>query len=133
MSVVVDSSVWCHVWGKGTPPDDPQVRKLLGLVKQGPETIALLGVILQEVLQGLRDERQFARAREQLEEFPLIALDRQDYVAAANLRHRCQTRGVQAGTVDLQIAAACLQHDCALLTCDADFSRIAACCPLQLL
>lgn len=132
MSVVVDSSVWCHVLAKGVPPDDPQVRKFVALVNEGPN-IALLGVILQEVLQGLRDKRQFAVVKEQLDEFALVTLDRETYVAAAELRHQCLAHGVQAGTVDLQIAAACLQHDCALLTSDADFSRIAECCGLQLL
>lgn len=129
---VVDSSVWLHLLSSKVPSDDPQVRKLISLVSEG-DRIALLGVIMQEVLQGVRDERLFSRIRKDLEAFPFIRLDRHDYVAAARLRLRCLSRGVQASTVDIQIAAACLQHDCALLTCDPDFTRIAECCGLRLL
>ena len=129
---VVDSSAWLQVLGRDVRPADPQAGKLIGLLHER-DHIAMLGVVMQEVLQGIRDERLFARITRDLESLPFITLDRDDYVAAARLRTRCLARGVQAGTVDIQIAAACLQHDCALLTCDADFTRIADCCELQLL
>ncbi len=132
MRVIVDTSVWCHLLGKAAPSEDPQVRRLVSLMNEG-QSIAVVGPIVQEVLQGIRNEQQFARVEEQLDAFPLLPLDREDYVAAAQLRIRCLARGVQAGTVDLQIAVACLRHDCALLTCDADFGRIAECCELHLL
>ena len=132
MSIIVDASVWCHALGRDNPSNDPQAVKLRNLLDEG-QVVALIGVILQEILQGIRNERQFARTKEHLDNFPLISLDREDYVAAAELRIQCLARGVQAGTVDFQIAAACLRHDCALLTCDADFARIGSCCALQLL
>jgi predicted nucleic acid-binding protein len=65
--------------------------------------------------------------------FPLLQLERDDYVAAAELRNLCRSKGVQASTIDFQIAAACVRHDCSLLTNDQDFRHIAQHCPLQLL
>ena len=132
MSIIVDTSVWSHALRRGAPSDDPQARKLAQLIEDGAGVV-LLGVILQEILQGVRSPKMFAEIQEILESFPLLTLEREDFVAAAELGNRCLTRGVAASTVDIQIAAACLRHDCGLLTCDSDFTRIAACCPLRLL
>ena len=133
MSVIVDTSVWSHVLRRGTPSSDPSVVKLMDVLNRGRGSdILLLGVILQEILQGIRNETDFARVRQHLEVFPLVVLDRQDYIAAAELRNHCQSCGINAGTIDFQIAAACIERDCSLLTSDKDFSHIASCCSLRL-
>ena len=132
MTIVVDTSVWSHALRRRKPGGDPQSEKLASAIKQA-QPIALLGVILQEILQGIRNPGDFEKVRAHLEVFPLIGLEREDFVAAAELRNLCAARGVQASTIDFQIAAACARHDCALLTNDQDFERISQCCPLQLL
>ena len=132
MTIIVDTSVWSHALRRRKTSDDPQSEKLAAALRQA-QPIALLGIIVQEILQGVRDPRAFKKVRESLAAFPLIALDREDYVAAAELRNLCAARGVQASTIDFQIAAACARHDCALLTSDQDFERISQHSRLQLL
>jgi predicted nucleic acid-binding protein len=92
----------------------------------------LSGLVLQEVLQGFRQEAHFRKARLALAAFPLLQLDRSHYVAAAVIRRECAAKGVAASTVDCQIAASAIGHRCALLTTDADFVRIAEHAPLKL-
>ena len=87
---------------------------------------------MQEVLQGIRDPAQFARIIGYLKAVPLLPLRRQDYISAARLANLCRSKGVQVSVVNAQIACACIEHDCALLTCDNDFAHIANVCPLQL-
>jgi predicted nucleic acid-binding protein len=65
-----------------------------------------------------------------LDSYPLLDLDRQTYTAAARLRARCRAKGVNAGSIDFLIAAACCQHGFPLLTADKDFSHIAGHCDL---
>jgi len=132
MSIVVDTSVLSHALRRGTPSNDPQVKKLTYLLNRG-EDFSLLGVILQEILQGIRNQEDFEKVKEHLQIFPILTLDRQDYIAAAELKNKCMTHGINAGTIDFQIAAACIQHDCSLLTCDNDFTHIASCSSLQLI
>lgn len=132
MSVIVDTSVWSHALRRGSKSTDPQAAKLAGILTQG-QTVLLLGVVLQEVLQGIKSARDFDRLSSHLDAFALLPLEREDYVAAARLRNLCRAKGVQASTVDFQIAAACIGHDCALLTCDKDFELISRFCPLRLL
>lgn len=132
MTIVVDTSVWSNTLRRKNQPDDPQSEKLASAIRQ-TQPIALLGVILQEILQGIRNPEHFERVKAHLAVFPLISLDRDDFVAAAELRNACAGSGVQASTIDFQIAAACVRHNCALLTTDQDFLHISKCCPLQLL
>ena len=131
MSAIVDTSVWSHALRRTTPTTDPQAAKLAELLRQR-QPVALLGVILQELLQGIRDAATFERIEAYMEPFPMIELTRRDYVAAARLGNLCRSKGVQVSVVDSLIAAACVEHDCALLTCDQDFQHIARFCPLQL-
>jgi len=132
MSLIVDTSVWSLVLRRGVTPDCPQAKKLESAIRQG-QSIQLLGVILQEILQGIRSNTDFLRVKAHMDLFPLLQLERDDYVAAAELRNLCRSKGVQASTIDFQIAAACVRHDCSLLTNDHDFTHIAQHCPLQLL
>ena len=47
----------------------------------------LLGIILQEVLQGIRNPKDFVALKEYFKAFPLIDLEREDYVRAAELKN----------------------------------------------
>lgn len=132
MNVVVDTSVWSLALRRRSQESPSSVEKLTRLIQDG-ESIFLLGVILQELLQGLRAQKDFNRLREYLAAFPLVELKREDYIEAARLRNRCAAKGVQAGTIDFLIAAICLRYQCLLLTTDNDFIAIARCAPLKLL
>ncbi len=67
-----------------------------------------------------------------LDAFPLVPLTRQTFVLAAQMRTDCRRRGVQAGSVDFLIAAACVEAGFPLLAADEDFARIARCTDLIL-
>ena len=132
MSVIVDTSVWSLGLRRTDHPSSLSVQKLTRLIQEG-ESIFLLGIILQEVLQGLRSQKDFSRLLDKLSVYPLIEPRREDYIEAARLRNQCSAKGVQAGTVDFLIAAMCIQYQCLLLTTDKDFSAIARHSALRLL
>jgi len=132
MRVIVDTSVWSRALRREGNPNDPYAAKLSDVIRHG-HSVVLVGVVLQEALSGIRSTADFDRVKEKLSRFPMLTLKRDCFVAAARLRNHCRSNGVQASAVDFQIAAACIEHDCALLTCDKDFEHIAKHCPLQLL
>lgn len=132
MNVIVDTSVWSIALRRSSRVETFEVGKLSELLKEGRQ-VFLIGTILQELLQGVRSSSEFARLKDYLEAIPMLQLDRDDYLAAAELMNTCRSNGVQASTIDFQIAAACTRHDCALLTSDHDFEHIARFCPLKLL
>ena len=96
-----------------------------------PVLVVLLGVVLQEILQAFRSERDLLRAADALAPFPLLQLSRSDYVEAARVYQCCRSAGIAASTTDCQIAAAAATNRCGLLSTDDDFRRIAQAYPLE--
>jgi predicted nucleic acid-binding protein len=125
VNLVVDTSVWSLVLRRPRVDEaNPLVRAFRSRVEAN-DGIFLIGNILQELLDGLRSKKELARLVRFLEPFPLIPLGRQTYIAAAELRQRCRSKGVQTGAIDCLIAAACIEQGYPLLTADRDFVHIA--------
>ncbi len=89
------------------------------------------GLVLQELLQGFRGPKARDAIVQRFAALPLIAPDRDDHVAAADLRNTCRRQGVQLGTIDALLARLCLRHDLVMLTTDHDFRHAARHVPLR--
>ena len=131
MRVLVDTSVWSLALRR-TDDDKKEARALKKLIEQG-EDICLLGIILQEILQGIKRADQFQALRKYFEPFPLIELSRDDYIKAATLKNHLIKKGIQASTIDALIASAAVTKECVLFTADSDFFHIAKHVKLKLL
>ncbi len=132
MIVLVDTSVWSLSLRKDGPASHHAVKKLERLLLDS-QNIVLIGIILQEILQGFKHDRTFIKITNYLDAFPLLPVSRNDFVAAAKLRRQAAAKGITLSTPDCQIAAAAINHRCHLLTTDKDFFPIADWAPLQLL
>lgn len=125
MNLVVDTSVWSLLLRRPRVDEgNPFVRAFRSHIRSN-DGIFLVGNILQELLDGLRNKKDFERLVRLLEPFPLMQLERATYIAAAELRQQCRSKGVQAGSIDCLIATACIQHGYPLLTADRDFVHLA--------
>jgi predicted nucleic acid-binding protein len=116
--ILVDSSVWVDFFnGKSTP-------QTLFLRDRADRTqIAVGDLILCEVLQGFRDSRAFANARELLLSFAYHDMVGREIalLAAENFR-TLRKRGVTVRkTIDVLIASFCLVKEFQLLHSDRDF------------
>ena len=98
---------------------------------EGGDTVLTTGLILQELLQGFAGPRARKDIIDRFAALPLLPPDRQDHIAAAELRNRCRRGGVQMGTIDALLAQLCLRHQLTLLTTDKDFRLAAKHCPLR--
>jgi predicted nucleic acid-binding protein len=128
--IVVDTSVWVDVLNeRGTP----QAERCVELIKSG-EPIALTDVVVTEILQGLRSEREARVVERYLRSFPTLHLDGlEDFVLAADLYRAARRAGVTIRkTLDCLIAAPCVRTGAPLLHADADFDQLAKCTPLRL-
>ncbi len=131
MRVLVDTSVWSLSLRKEGPAEHPAVEKFVAMLR-ADEDVFLTGSILQEILQAFRSDSSFRMVARHLEPFPLLDLERSDFIASATLHRKCAARGVTASTADCQIATAAIRHDCLLLSADRDFERIARLSHLKL-
>ena len=120
---MVDTSVWSLALRRDAVGEAAEVARLREAARE--DTIFTTGLILQELLQGLRGPKGRAAIVERFAALPLITPQRDDYIAAAEIRNVCRRRGVQLGTIDALLAQLCVRHQLMLLTTDADFRHAA--------
>lgn len=96
--------------------------------------IALPGLVITEILLGLRSEDEADKILRLLDAFgPGPESTRADHVAAARLYRLCRSKGVTIrSTIDCLIAQLCLRDNLALLSRDRDFAGIARFTSLRL-
>lgn len=116
--ILVDSSVWIDYFrGSATP----QVEKLDSLL--GSTRLAIGDLILTEVLQGVRDDREFDQVRKIFDAFTLIDLGGKDIaLQAARNSRTLRSMGITVRkTIDTIIAKRCIESGLSLLHADPDF------------
>lgn len=116
--ILVDSSVWIDYF---TGVDSPQVVKLDEFL--GVEPIAIGDLILTEVLQGFRLDKDFKTAKSLLDELVLFEMlgHRMAIKSAENFR-LLRKKGVTIRkTADVIIASFCIDRKMPLLFSDKDF------------
>jgi predicted nucleic acid-binding protein len=118
--VLVDTSVWIEVFR-----DKSRFR--LESCVETDEIVTCLPVV-QEVLQGFREERAYALARDAMLSFPIVEspLRAEVVLEAASLYRAARRAGltIRSG-VDCLIAACALRNGVAVLHRDRDFDLIA--------
>lgn len=128
--LVVDTSVWIDFLNGHHSLESEYLSSCLA----DDVPLVLPGIVLAEILAGLKSEAEARRMELLLGAFdaaPESAPD--DYRAAAAIYRSCRQAGGGVGSiVDCVIAQACLRNDYRLLTKDGDFRRIAARTSLKL-
>lgn len=130
MTLLVDTSVWSLALRRDASASAPEVQ-LLQDALQGADVVVTTGLVLQELLQGFSGPKSRAQIIERFVALPLVQPDREDHVAAADLRSTCRRAGVQVGTIDALLAQLCIRHDLTLLSTDNDFKLAAPHCALR--
>jgi predicted nucleic acid-binding protein len=119
--LLVDTSLWVEVFRR--PP-----RLDLRAVAPIEEIVTCLPIV-QEVLQGFRDEPAFRTAREAMLAFPIVESPmRLDlFLEAVSLYRSARRAGltVRSG-VDCVVAACAIRHDLTVLHHDRDFPALAS-------
>lgn len=130
MTLLVDTSVWSLALRRDQAAATPEVDVLREALA-GADTVVTTGLVFQELLQGFSGPKAKRSIVERFGALPLLVPDREDHVAAADLRNACRRAGVQLGTIDALLAQLCIRHELRLLTTDRDFVHAARHCPLQ--
>jgi predicted nucleic acid-binding protein len=116
--ILVDSSVWIDYFRSA---DTPQVALLDSYF--GRRRLAVGDLIAAEVLQGVRDQREFKWVKKTLDAFLHIDLVGYPLAVRASENYRLlRDRGVTVRkTIDTLIATYCIEHGLTLLHADRDF------------
>jgi predicted nucleic acid-binding protein len=116
--VLVDSSVWVDYFnGQGHT-----VKTLNSLIRS--RRIVICGQIRQEVLQGSRDEKAFAKLEKQMSLWESAAEESNDFTEAARIFARLRWKGITVPPADCLIAALAIRKNLTLYSNDSDFDQI---------
>ena len=116
--ILVDSSVWIDYFGGNGSPETDFLDGILGV-----RAIATGDLILTEVLQGFRHDKDYRTAKRLLGELIIFELlgTTMAIKSADNFR-KLRKKGLTVRkTADVIIASFCIEHDLPLLFSDKDF------------
>ena len=131
--IVLDTSILSLVFRRRRDAGDepPPIAVLRKWIAEDVP-LAVPGIVLQELLSGVRSQEQFRKLAGAMAGFPLLLADHTHHVRAAQISNACRRHGVACSTIDALIAAQVIESGGRLLTTDADFQRIAMHSPLKL-
>lgn len=116
--ILVDSSVWIGYFNGNVTPETERLDFLLGR-----ELVGLGDLILTEVLQGFRLDKDYKTAKSLLTSLTIFDLLGKDMgMKSADNYRMLRKQGITIRkTTDVIIATFCVEHDLPLLHSDKDF------------
>lgn len=127
--VIVDTSVWADFLNGHISNEVIALKELI----ENEEEIYLTGLIIQEILQGIKERKKRAQIRNELEEFIVITPSTQTHINSAELFCSCRKKGITIRkSIDCVIAQLAIEYDLQVLHKDRDFSSIAKAQPLKI-
>lgn len=121
MMVLVDTSVWIDFF---SARPEPHVNTFETLIADRQD-ICICGIILTEILQGIRNDTEFRKTRKMLGNLIYLPIAYDDYMRSAQIYRHLRRKGITIRkSMDCMIAAVALAHDVFLLHNDKDFFPI---------
>jgi predicted nucleic acid-binding protein len=119
--ILIDTSVWIDfLIGR----DTPKSRAVESLV-ESREDICICGIVLTEILQGIREKKEYNKTKAVLSELIFLPMTRETFLLAAKIYRTCRSEGITIrNSTDCMIAATCIQHGVGILHNDKDFDLI---------
>lgn len=119
--VLIDTSVWIDYFQAS---DESHAPALEALIRDNNRAV-ICGIILQEVLQGIRDDKSYTLTKDRLLRLPYLELDKDTYTYASSLYRILRAKGITVPPVDVSLAGLAVQRDIPLFTRDEHFKAIA--------
>jgi predicted nucleic acid-binding protein len=130
MNVLVDTSIWSTVLRRGIVKDQELVNDLVKLI--GEFRVQIIGPVRQEILSGIKTEKQFHKLRSYLAAFPDLPLETIDFEQAAEFFNISQRHGIQGSNTDFLICSVSYRRNLEIFTADKDFLEFQKCIPINL-
>lgn len=128
--ILIDTTVWIDFF---TGHNQPQVIQLINLLENRDE-LCICGVILTEILQGIKNKKEQQLIEEHLNYIIFLEMTRSTFILAADIFRLLRSQGITVRkTIDCMIAAVAIENDIMLLHKDRDFNPIEKHCGLKVL
>ncbi len=94
MNVIVDTCIWSLAFRRQSSETNLIIKHQLETLVRNNQVV-MLGAIRQEILSGIRHDKQFLRLRDYLRAFPDFSVKTKDHERAAELFNICRKNGIQ--------------------------------------
>lgn len=126
--VLVDTSVWIEFFRGGAAG---VVDRLDELIKGG--VVFTAAIVLAELLQGARSDREVGVIEDMRESFPVLVEDAATWIRAGKLSRQMRRTGKRVHLADCLIAILAADNGCRVASLDVHFLAIAAVMPIELI
>jgi predicted nucleic acid-binding protein len=126
--VLVDTGIWIDfLAGNNTS----EVGLLVALLEE-EESVAFIGLILQELMQGCSDEKDARKIEGSFLPFVEIYPQRSSYRLAAKIFRDCRKKGYTIrSSIDCLVAACAMESNCFVLHQNRDYRHMEKVCGLK--
>lgn len=127
--ILIDASAFIEFLNRSGSRADTLIEQLI----RNNDNIAIADITLTEILQGIKNDREYHDVKASLLTFPILSLKgAESYISTAELHRKCREKGLTIrSTIDLLVAQIALEQRATLLHNDRDFDAIARVCDLK--
>lgn len=130
MKILVDTCIWSLSLRRTNDNNDKYVQLLKSLILE--QKVQMIGPIRQELLSGVKSQKQFDILKSYLSAFPDLPIEKQDYELAAEYFNINRKNGIQGSNTDFLICALSHNYEMPIFTTDKDFNLYVKHCPILL-
>lgn len=121
MMILIDTTVWIDFFAGRQLPHVAALERLI----KGREDICICGIILTEVLQGIRAKSEFRKTKELFNTMLFLPMPYSVFLGAAEIYRTLRRKGITIrNSIDCLIASVAIENDIVLLHNDRDFIPI---------
>ena len=121
MRLLIDSTIWVDFLNARQTEQTQKFKQSI----QNHDAICYCGFVLMEVLQGVKDEKEFVSVKRQFENSIYLADDRSTFELGAAIYRELRRKGITIrNSVDCLISAVVIQHGVHFLENDRDYKFI---------
>ncbi len=130
MKILVDTSIWSLALRRGLDQNQEIKKKLSEIIKDA--RVQMIGPVRQEILSGIKSQKQFNELKQYLSFFPDLDIRSEDYEQAASFFNICRKNGIQGSNTDFLICSTAVNNDLEIFTQDKDFLSFKSFLPIKL-
>jgi predicted nucleic acid-binding protein len=130
MKVIIGTSIWSLALRRRKVQENKYVEELEELIKE--VRAQLIGPVRQELLNGIKSEKQFKVLKKHLKAFKDLDIETVDYELASEYFNTARKNGIQGSNTDFLLCAVSTRLRMPIFTTDKDFLNFQSVLPIEL-
>ena len=124
--ILVDTSIWIEYFKNNPNVVDFMEKHLM------EDSVCLVGIIVTELIQGIKIEREREMIRSNLDAIHYIDMKFEDWIKTGDLSNALRKSGLTLPLTDIAIASTAIENNLMLVTRDKHFKQVPGLCMMDL-